>query len=117
MKYKMRRDSPVIRQKRRGKYTKKPREIKRPTEMAVLHQLARNAYTVWAYTGWVYIWTTSFTAMRPGEMYGLQRHYAPPNWPATEPDTDRRAESLKRYRRCRPCGCSTSTSGATPRRF
>ncbi|WP_438489607.1 integrase [Streptomyces sp. S186] len=97
VKYKMRRESPVIRQKRRGKYTKKPREIKRPMEMAVLHQLARNAYTVWAYTGWVYIWTAAFTAMRPGEMYGLQRHYASPTWPATEPDTDRRAESLKRY--------------------
>lgn len=97
VKYKLRKDSPVIRQKRRGKYTKKTREKKRPMHMGVLHQLARNAYTVWGYTGWTYIWTAAFTAMRPAEMYGLQRHYASPNWPASEPDMDLRVEALERY--------------------
>ncbi|WP_275466399.1 integrase [Streptomyces noursei] len=97
MKYKMRNGSPVIRQKGRGMYTRPPREVKRPMEMEVLHRLARNAYTVWGYTGWAYIWTAAFTAMRPGEMYGLQRLYASPNWPAAEPNADRRVESLKRY--------------------
>lgn len=97
VKYRLRKESPVITQKRRGKYTKKKREKKRPLEMATLHQLAANAYTVWGYAGWAYIWTAAFTAMRPGEMYGLQRMYASPNWPATEPDADRRAEMLERY--------------------
>lgn len=98
VKYKLRADSPVVVQRRRGKYTKKHREKKRPMEMEVLHQLATNAHTVWGYTGWAYIWTIAFTGMRPpGEMWGLRREYASPNWPASEPDPELREESLERY--------------------
>lgn len=99
IKYKLRKDSPVVVQRRRGKYAKKKREQKRPLEMSTLHQLARNGYTVWGYTGWTYIWTAAFTALRPAEMYGLQRIYASPNWPAAEPDPDRRREATERYGR------------------
>jgi hypothetical protein len=97
-KYKLRAESPVIVQRRRGKYQKKKREKKRPMQMAVLHQLACNAYAVWGYTGWVYMWTIPFTGMRPpGEMWGLRREYASPTWPASDPDPERRKESLERY--------------------
>lgn len=98
LKYKLRTESPIITQGRRGRYTKKTREKKRPQEMAVLHQLATNAYHVWGFTGWTYIWTIAFTGMRPpGEMYALRREFASPNWPASDPDRDRRAEGLERY--------------------
>lgn len=94
---KLRNDSPVIKQRRRGKYTKKTREKKRPLEMETLHALAVNAYTVWGWTGWTYIWTQAFTGMRTGEMWGLRREFAPPNWPASDPDPERRDDSIPRY--------------------
>jgi hypothetical protein len=98
VKYKLRAESPVVVQSRRGRYRKKPREKKRPMRMEVLHHLACNAHTVWGYTGWVYIWTIAFTGMRPpGEMYGLRREFASPNWPASDPDPDRRADGVERY--------------------
>jgi hypothetical protein len=98
VKYKLRTESPVIEQRRRGRYKKKRREKKRPLRMEVLHQLASNAYTVWGYAGWTYIWTLAFTGMRPpGEMFGLRREFASPNWPASDPDPDRREEGLERY--------------------
>ncbi|MFE9432415.1 integrase [Streptomyces sp. NPDC006640] len=97
-KYKLRAESPVITQRRRGRYKKKRREKKRPLEMEVLHHLASNAHTVWGYTGWAYIWTLAFTGMRPpGEMVALRREYASPNWPASEPDKELREEALDRY--------------------
>lgn len=98
VKYKLRTDSPVIAQRRRGKYTKKKRERKRPMEMQTLYELATNAYQVWGYTGWAYIWTIPFTGMRPpGETWGLRREYASPTWPHSEPDPELREESLERY--------------------
>ncbi|MFI0915208.1 tyrosine-type recombinase/integrase [Streptomyces abikoensis] len=97
-KYELRKTSPVVRVGvRRGRYTKRPRERKRPHEMATIYALARNAYTVWGYTGWVYMWSRSFTGMRPGEMRGLQRCFASPTWPASDPDEERRAAALERY--------------------
>jgi hypothetical protein len=94
----LRKTSPVVRSGRRGKFQKKVREKKRPLEMEALYRLACNAYTVWGYTGWAYMWTLGFTGMRPpGEMFGLRREFASPNWPASDPDPDRREEALERY--------------------
>lgn len=99
LKYRLRTDSPIIEQRRRGKYAKRTtRREKSELPIAAVHQLAVNAYTVWGYTGWAYIWTIAFTAMRPpGEMYGLQRGYASPNWPATDPVRKRRTDGARRY--------------------
>lgn len=97
-KYKLRPDSPVVVQRRRGRYTKKVREKKQPMQMVVLHQLATNAYTVWGYAGWACMWTIAFTGMRPpGEVFGLRREFDSPLWPGSDPDRDRRAEHLDRY--------------------
>lgn len=96
--YHLRKNSPVAKASpRRGKYKKAQRVRKRPHEMETIHALARNAYTVWGYTGWTYLWTTAFTGMRPGEMYGLQRVFASPTWPASDPDEERREHYLERY--------------------
>lgn len=96
--FKLRSESPVVVQRRRGRYTKKTREKKRPFQMEVLYQLATNAYTLWGYTGWVYVWTIPFTCMRPpGEITGLRREYASPTWPRSEPDPDLQEECLERY--------------------
>lgn len=98
VKYKLRPDSPIVVQRNRGRYQKKKREKKRPMEMEVLHQLATNAYTLWGYTGWACIWTVAFTGMRPpGEVFGLRREYASPNWPASEPDPELAEEAADRY--------------------
>ncbi|MCZ4509913.1 hypothetical protein O3Q52_17260 [Streptomyces sp. ActVer] len=99
LKYKLREETPIIDQRRRGKYEKKQtRRVKRELPIEALHQLAVNAYHVWGYAGWVYIWTVAFTGMRPpGEMYGLQRGYASPNWPASDPNPERRREAERRY--------------------
>ncbi|MFH9072749.1 hypothetical protein [Streptomyces alboflavus] len=99
LKYKLRTDSPIIEQRRRGKYTKKKtRREKSDLPIGAIHKAAVNAYHVWGFTGWTYIWTIAFTAMRPpGEMYGLQRGYSSPHWPASDSDRKRREEGLKRY--------------------
>jgi hypothetical protein len=98
VKYKLRSESPVISQRRRGRYRKKKREAKRPMQMVVLHKLATNAYHVWGFTGWTYIWTLAFTGMRPpGEMWGLRREFASPTWPASDPDPEQRGTMLERY--------------------
>lgn len=100
VKYKLRAESPVVLQLRRGRYAKKAREKKRPFQMETLHALATNAHAVWGYTGWAYIWTIAFTGMRPpGEMTGLRREYASPTWPVSDPETDHdlREEALERY--------------------
>lgn len=99
LKYKLRDESPIIVQKRRGRYEKKQtRRVKRELPIEAMHQLAANAYHVWGFAGWVYIWTIAFTGMRPpGEMYGLQRGFASPNWPASDPDSERRREEGRRY--------------------
>lgn len=100
VKFKLRSESPVVVQRRRGRYTRKVREKKRPFQMETLHALAVNAHAVWGYTGWAYIWTIAFTGMRPpGEMTGLRREYASPTWPASDPETDHdiREEAEERY--------------------
>jgi hypothetical protein len=99
VKYKLRDESPIVEQRRRGIYKKKQtRRVKRKLSTQSIHQLAVNAHTLWGFTGWVYIWTIAFTGLRPpGETYGLQRGYASPYWPASEPDPDRREEAMERY--------------------
>ncbi|TFI30082.1 integrase [Streptomyces sp. 4R-3d] len=96
--YKYRTDVPIpVAEPRRGKYVKKTRKKKRPIRTGVVYQLAVNAYMVWGFTGWVYIWHAAFAGNRPGEMYGLQKMYCPPAWPAADPDRDQRKESQERY--------------------
>lgn len=99
LKYKMRTESPIVEQRGRGQYKKKQtRRVKKELPIEAVHQLAVNAYHVWGYAGWVYMWTVAFTGMRPpGEMYGFQRGFASPNWPVTDPNKERREESEKRY--------------------
>ncbi|MFJ5176659.1 integrase [Streptomyces griseoviridis] len=100
-KYKLRNDSPIVEYQRRGKYRKRTtRREKGDVSIQAVHQLAQNAYHLWGYTGWSYIWTIAFTGMRPpGEMFGLQRGYTSPNWPHSDPVPKRRGQSLKRYGR------------------
>lgn len=96
--YKYRTDSPVPPpEPRRGKFTKKAVRKKRPLGMGPVYQLAVNSYTVWGFAGWTYIWHAAFQGMRPGEMYGLQKSYNCPSWPASEPDRDLRQEAMERY--------------------
>jgi hypothetical protein len=96
--YKYRSDSPVpAPQPRRGRYVKKVVRKKRPLAMGPVYQLAVNMYTIWDFTGWVYIWHAAFQGNRPAEMYGLQKTYSSPSWPASDPDADQRAESVERY--------------------
>jgi hypothetical protein len=99
-KYRLRADSPVIEQRRRGQYRKRQtKRVKQELPFEAVHQLAVNAHTVWGYTGWAYIWTIAFTGMRPpGEMVGLQRGFASPNWPASDPVPARGREAAKRYK-------------------
>ncbi|KAA6212429.1 integrase [Streptomyces albofaciens JCM 4342] len=96
--YRLRTDTPIPpATPRRGRYVKKVRKKKRPLAMGPVYQLAVNAYTVWGFTGWTYIWHAAFQGMRPGEMYGLQKIYASPAWPASDPDPEQREESRERY--------------------
>jgi hypothetical protein len=99
LKYKLREETPIIEQRRRGRYEKKQtRRVKRELPIKAVHQLAVNAYHVWGYAGWVYIWTIAFTGMRPpGEMQGLQRGFTSTHWPASDSDRDRRREAEKRF--------------------
>lgn len=99
VKHKLREESPIVEQRRRGLYKKKQtRRIKRKLSIESVHQLAVNAHTLWGYAGWTYIWTIAFTGMRPpGEMYGLQRGYSSPYWPQSEPDEEVREEAVRRY--------------------
>ena len=99
VKYKLREESPIVEQRRRGRYKKKQtRRVKRKLSIQSVHHLAVNAHTVWGFTGWCYIWTIAFTGARPpGEMFGLQRGYSSPYWPAAEPDPEAREEAMRRY--------------------
>ncbi|MFD3970385.1 integrase [Streptomyces cyaneofuscatus] len=99
VKYRYREESPIVEQKRRGLYKKKQvRRVKRQLSTRAVHQAAQNAYYVWGFAGWTYIWTIAFTGLRPpGELYGLQRGYASPYWPASEPDEELREEALQQY--------------------
>lgn len=98
----LRKTSPVERARRRGQFKKKPRERKRDLPLEVIDQVARNAYTVFGYSGYVFMWTMYFTGMRPGELYGLTREYCYPEWPGSDPrrdedERDRYDDDVKRY--------------------
>lgn len=99
LKYRLRTESPIIEQRRRGRYKKKQvRRAKRELPIEAVHRLAVNAFHVWGYAGWAYIWTVAFTGMRPpGELFGLQRGFSSAHWPAADPDPGRREESVQRY--------------------
>ncbi|MEY9995797.1 integrase [Streptomyces sp. V4I8] len=94
--------SPVERTRRRGKYTRKPKERKRDMMPEAVEQLAVNARTLLGEPGYVFIWTMAMTGMRPAELYGLTREYCYPNWPGADlrlnPDEqDRYEDDLERY--------------------
>jgi integrase len=94
--------SPVERNRRRGRFVKKPKERKKDMAPEVVERLARNAEIFFGYTGYVFIWTMAMTGMRPAELYGLTREYCYPNWPASDPRPDpdefeRYEEDLERY--------------------
>lgn len=118
----MRKSSPVIKRTRRGRFVKKARPRKRPLDMAVVHQLAMNAHTVWGFPGYVFFLTVPFTGLRRSEMFGLRRSSLPP--PGRHPIPERTPRRLSgmtttwnataRARgSCLPCGLSISTSGCT----
>lgn len=66
VKYKYREESPIVEQKRRCLYKKKQvRRAKRQLSIRSVHQAAQNAYYVWGFAGWTYIWTIAFTGLRP----------------------------------------------------
>ncbi|MEC4016004.1 integrase [Streptomyces sp. H27-D2] len=93
----LRQASPVQRQRRRGKFTKKPRERKRDMRVEDVQRLAVNALTYWGLPGYVFIWTMACTGMRPAELYALRREYCCPAWPASDPDREQREEAVERY--------------------
>lgn len=97
LKYRLRDETPVIDQRRRGRYEKKQtRRTKSELPIEAVHQLASNAYHVFGYSGWSYIWTLAFTGMRPpGEIQGLQRGFTSVHWPASDPDSSRRREAQR----------------------
>lgn len=99
LKYKLRDETPVIDQRHRGKYERRQtRRVKNELPIEAVHQLAVNAYHVWGYEGWAYIWTIAFTGMRPpGELIALQRGFTSLHWPASDPDRSRRREAERRY--------------------
>ncbi|MFI1165558.1 integrase [Streptomyces sp. NPDC020801] len=101
VKYRLRVETPIVEQRRRGRYQKKQvRRVKRELPIRAIHQLAVNAHTLWGYPGWSYIWTVVFTGMRPpGETCGLQRGFCSPYWPEAEPDREVRQEALQRYQK------------------
>jgi integrase len=93
----MRKSSPVIKRRRRGKFTRKTRERKRNLELALVHQLAMNANAVWGYPGYVFFLTVAFTGMRRAELFALRREYCWPNWPASDPREDDDPDEVVRY--------------------
>ncbi|MET9517495.1 integrase [Streptomyces sp. NPDC002994] len=98
----LRKTSPVERQRRRGKFKRKPREKKKDMPIEVIDRIARNAEIRWGYAGYVFFWTMAMTGMRPAEMYGLTREYCYPNWPGTDPrpdpdEADQYGEDMERY--------------------
>lgn len=98
--------SPVERKHKRGKYVKKKvKERKKDLDIETVDRLARNAEIFFGYAGYVLVWTMAVTGMRPGELFGLTREYAYPNWPASDPrpdaddenEAERYEEDMQRY--------------------
>lgn len=87
--------SPVERTRRRGKFTRKPKERKKDMAPEAVERLAQNAEIFFGFAGYVFVWTMACTGMRPAELYGLTRDYCYPNWPGTDPQTD--PEEAERY--------------------
>lgn len=87
--------SPVERTRRRGKFTRKPKERKKDMAPEVVEQLARNAEVIFGHPGYVFIWTMAVTGMRPAELFALSREYCYPHWPASDPRPD--DEEMERY--------------------
>ncbi|MGW1949948.1 tyrosine-type recombinase/integrase [Streptomyces sp. NPDC001940] len=98
----LRKTSPVERKRRRGKFKKKKRERKKDLPLEVIDRLARNAETVFGYSGYVFMWTMAFTGMRPGELFGLTREFCYPTWPGSDlrldkEEAERYDEDMERY--------------------
>ncbi|KYK14215.1 hypothetical protein AUW26_27990 [Streptomyces sp. CC71] len=94
--------SPVERTRRRGKFTRKPKERKKDMREEAVEALARNARTLLGEPGYAFIWTMAMTGMRPAELYGLTRDYCYPAWPGSDlrlnsDEEDRYDEDLERY--------------------
>lgn len=94
--------SPVERKRRRGRYTRKPKERKRDMLPEAVEQLARNARALLGDSGYAFIWTMAMTGMRPSELYGLTRDYCYPSWPGSDlrlnpEEHDRYEDDLERY--------------------
>lgn len=94
--------SPVERKRRRGKFTRKPKERKKDMQDAAVEQLACNARLLFGEAGYAFFWTMAMTGMRPAELYGLTRDYCYPYWPADDPRDDpdeeeRHNDDLERY--------------------
>jgi integrase len=92
----MRKASPVVKVRRRGKYVPRKREQKTDLDLAVVHQLSMNANQLWGYPGYVFFLTIAFTGMRRSEIFGLRREYCSPTWPASDPRVD--PEEKDRYK-------------------
>lgn len=84
----VRKTTPVVKVRRRGKYIPRQRERKTDLDLAVVHQLALNANELWGYPGYVFFLTIAFTGMRRAEIFGLRREYCSPTWPASDPRPD-----------------------------
>jgi hypothetical protein len=88
----MRKASPVVKVRRRGKYVPRRRERKTDLDLAVVHKLATNAQALWGYPGYVFFLTIAFTGLRRSEIFGLRREYCSPTWPASDPRPDMEEE-------------------------
>lgn len=83
--------------RRRGRYVRvehAKRTIIHPEQALAL---AENHRIVWGLPGYAFVLTQAYTGMRAGELFGLRREFCAPNWPAADPDRDRRAEATARY--------------------
>lgn len=93
----MRKASPVVRTRRRGKFVRRVKERKRNLDVAVVHDLALNAHMLWGYEGYAFFLTIAFTGLRRAEIFGLRREYSSPTWPASDPRTATDDDDLMRY--------------------
>jgi integrase len=84
----MRKASPVVKVRRRGKYVPRKKERKTDLDIAVVHDLALNANELWGYAGYVFFLTIAFTGLRRAEVFGLRREFSSPTWPASDPRLD-----------------------------
>jgi integrase len=93
----MRKSSPVVRMRRRGKFVRRHKERKRALDLSTVHQLAENAHKLWGYQGYVFFLTIAFTGLRRAEIFGLRREYSSPTWPGSDPRASIDPDDLARY--------------------